>query len=415
MAFNNEYPYVDPNRVNTDWILSKVKEILSEHGKIVDDFNELKDYVMNYFKNLNVDEEISNKLDEMYESGELSDLIVSTFEDLNNRLTHYIKAGDNILFIGDSWTYGGGLEDRATNAFCKQIESRLGVNSYNGGVPSAGFIHRPDGTGENFAMTVERYFNQYGANHFQAVCIMGGHNDVTHMYELQDESYTIQDVYSAAVDLINLINTRFPNAVIIWCGMNMRCRYIHGYYRAMYNQLTKVGVVASSTPLINVSGWQWYLVGNAQYYNNDYSHPNVQGHKIIANAIITGIEGGSCQNSETGTTQFGVSVWRSDYFEPQGEFTIERKDGLVYIHAPSYRILQDFDANTFYSSAFVSQAFRPKNLECKEGFSATTYNPIRWGVNYDGTLLLQFAENMTAGQTFHLGTIVYNMYSRVGE
>ena len=38
-------------------------------------YNELKSYVDNYFENLDVQEEINNKLDEMAESGQLTDII----------------------------------------------------------------------------------------------------------------------------------------------------------------------------------------------------------------------------------------------------------------------------------------------------------------------------------------------------
>ena len=40
-----------------------------------DAFNELNDYVRNYFNNLDVQDEINNKLDEMAESGQLTDII----------------------------------------------------------------------------------------------------------------------------------------------------------------------------------------------------------------------------------------------------------------------------------------------------------------------------------------------------
>lgn len=42
---------------------------------LVEAFNELKNYVDNYFENLDVQEEINNKLDEMAESGQLTDII----------------------------------------------------------------------------------------------------------------------------------------------------------------------------------------------------------------------------------------------------------------------------------------------------------------------------------------------------
>ena len=46
----------------------------------IDKFNSLHDYVMDYFKNLDVQEEINNKLDEMSESGELERIITEYYE-----------------------------------------------------------------------------------------------------------------------------------------------------------------------------------------------------------------------------------------------------------------------------------------------------------------------------------------------
>ena len=82
MAYNYEYPYTDPNRYNSDWLLNKVKELAAEWLQTSEEwkntekeFNELKAYVMNYFDNLDVQEEVSKKLDEMLADGSLLDLI----------------------------------------------------------------------------------------------------------------------------------------------------------------------------------------------------------------------------------------------------------------------------------------------------------------------------------------------------
>lgn len=55
-------------------------------------FIELENYVNNYFKNLDVQEEINNKLDEMAESGELAELI-------NNYINNYIKLTENFVLF----------------------------------------------------------------------------------------------------------------------------------------------------------------------------------------------------------------------------------------------------------------------------------------------------------------------------
>lgn len=77
MAYNYEYPYVDPERYNSDWLINKVKDLEAEwkNSDLINKYNSLYDYVKNYFDNLDVNEEISNKLDAMLESGALTPLL----------------------------------------------------------------------------------------------------------------------------------------------------------------------------------------------------------------------------------------------------------------------------------------------------------------------------------------------------
>lgn len=84
MAYNYEYPYTDPNRYNSDWLLNKVKELAAEWlqtsaewKNTEKEWNELKTYVMNYFANLDLQAEVSKKLDEMLADGTLLDLIAT--------------------------------------------------------------------------------------------------------------------------------------------------------------------------------------------------------------------------------------------------------------------------------------------------------------------------------------------------
>lgn len=82
MAYNYEYPYVDPEKYNDDWLLNKMKELIEAWKKLdkkFDDlmaaFNDLKQYVTNYFDNLDLQEEVDKKLEEMLADGTLQNVI----------------------------------------------------------------------------------------------------------------------------------------------------------------------------------------------------------------------------------------------------------------------------------------------------------------------------------------------------
>lgn len=93
MAFwtRHKIPYVNFHELNEDWIIDKVAEYVEKTDKMEINFDDLKTYVyskineletyMNdYFDNLDIQTEINNKLDEMYESGQLSDIIQQYLE-----------------------------------------------------------------------------------------------------------------------------------------------------------------------------------------------------------------------------------------------------------------------------------------------------------------------------------------------
>lgn len=67
-------------------VIKTTNAIGTQTEELTNAFNELKNYVDNYFTNLDVQEEINNKLDQMAESGELQN-IIGEFLKLNSLLT----------------------------------------------------------------------------------------------------------------------------------------------------------------------------------------------------------------------------------------------------------------------------------------------------------------------------------------
>lgn len=78
-------------------VIADVNSVVSEVDTLTLKFNELKEYVDTYFDNLDVQDEINNKLDEMASDGSLSDII--------NNCASYVSAesGWNVIKVGDSY------------------------------------------------------------------------------------------------------------------------------------------------------------------------------------------------------------------------------------------------------------------------------------------------------------------------
>lgn len=82
MAVFENFPYTDVHQLNLDWIISKVREYLTKVDALEIDFNTLKNYVVSYFDNLDIQEEVNNKLDEMASSGQLAEIIAQYLDTL---------------------------------------------------------------------------------------------------------------------------------------------------------------------------------------------------------------------------------------------------------------------------------------------------------------------------------------------
>ena len=139
------YPYTDFHEMNLDWFLSKFQSLLDDWTGVESDFDDIKDawaimrnWIEHYFDNLNVQDEIDNKLDEMSGDGSLSALInpvvletlppevVTSTSDMTDPAKTYILKSDSHIYqyvngaftdtgvvfgssIGNVWTFYGNI------------------------------------------------------------------------------------------------------------------------------------------------------------------------------------------------------------------------------------------------------------------------------------------------------------------
>ena len=79
MVFDNSLSYYEALSALWKWMQDNLVNVVNNNASVTEHYieltNELKEYVENYFTNLDVQEEINNKLDQMAEDGELADII----------------------------------------------------------------------------------------------------------------------------------------------------------------------------------------------------------------------------------------------------------------------------------------------------------------------------------------------------
>ena len=71
----NKYPYTDFHELNLDWFLSEFKTLQQSFTTLEEAVEAFKNYVMSYLDNLDLQDEVSRKIDQMVASGAFTDLL----------------------------------------------------------------------------------------------------------------------------------------------------------------------------------------------------------------------------------------------------------------------------------------------------------------------------------------------------
>ena len=169
MVFDNSMSYYECLCALTKFLQDDVINVINNNAQqlegLLEGFTELKNYVDNYFDNLDVQEEINNKLDEMAEGGQLAGIIAQFLEAAPVFAYHTIAAagdgayytirtktgaddpdGVNLVAIGDTLV-GVRVQDATANSLQDQIdELREPTKKYIFVGDSYADGYTPDGT-----------------------------------------------------------------------------------------------------------------------------------------------------------------------------------------------------------------------------------------------------------------------------
>ena len=244
-------------------ILSKVNEIIERCGK----YDEVINEVINYLDTL--DDAVIEYLDELKESGYIAE-----------QIKEVVSASRKILFVGDSYTFGSGLANPATESFPELINS-IGISSVRTASAGGGFI----AIGNNG--TFLDLINNFNTNpeSFTDVFILGGIND----------TYQNLDLLGTAIEnTINTAHQKFTNATIHVGYISQTHRLADGgcnYENTMrVKQAYKEHSLGAKCCYINNAEYMLKQIGVLQ---TDGLHPTAVGHRLIANYLISYILGGN--------------------------------------------------------------------------------------------------------------------------
>ena len=282
MAFNN-FPYTNLNEINLDWVINKQKETAVLATKANKTAEDTKAYVEDYFENLDITQEVNDKMDEMYEAGD--------FDDIFQR---YQKLTGDVILISASFgldhPYSGSAEIIPFTTQCKaRIESYNSARKcYTHSIGTKAWHN------DGFLEVIQALENTVTEpNNVSVVMVAGGGNDVsippnTLPSRPEGVEITQAEIAEGMQHFVAYVHQHYPNAVI------------------KFAWLTWLRTFQSWRPFTGVNttiGWMKELCGrngieyclNSEYaYHQYYSdwyladnyHPSTLGSTHIADSII---------------------------------------------------------------------------------------------------------------------------------
>lgn len=267
------------------WLLNFLnKTILPTMHETINSVEELE----NWFNNLDVQEQINNKLDAMVEDGTMAEIInQEIFSDLNTaiqtvstnvtNLTSVVNRNESkpTIFIGDS--YGNDEDEWADIVSGLILDSEENITSsdlYNWCVGGASAVAISGAGNKTYLQIMQENASQVDdPNKIRRIVLVGGYND---RYQNRATNY------GALHTLFNYCRTTYPNAKVYFGCVGWDSNVDHNSIR--HTILTEVLPAYKDTNKfggIYLSGIEYSLHYYKDIWKTDGYHPNTEGEKII--------------------------------------------------------------------------------------------------------------------------------------
>lgn len=345
MGLFEQFPYTNLHELNLDWIIDQIKKISDEGKQLGLKFEELREYVIHYLDNIDIEQDVKDRIDELIEDGTIGDLInQQLLGDINDRLdadeislrkTRILK-DKKVIMIGDSYAMGsGGVDDQGWPYYLELITDCDPVRVAK--MSSGGFIHTAtsgDYQGQTFEDALRTIYTGLSAAQrasIEYIICCGGINDIA--------SATYQEIGAAVTSFCSAAKSLFPNSklyvVPLYSDATFGQKYLNGQgvVKTIANGIKKytglhtvydyaVTHGACSTPYS-----LYWLEGRPDFGSGDTIHPNAYGYAQIGYRLAEFIEGGESIYITPAITASGVA----DDVMTIGGFTATVRGGMVAI------------------------------------------------------------------------------------
>lgn len=297
MSYNYEYPYTDPNRYNSDWLLNAMKKLQEEWNIFVPThevtFGGIWDGTKTYGAYTIVSDNTLNSYisrvvvpagkqitDERYwvqignYNAQISVEVDRAIDEIEERI---IKR--SVIFISDS--YGN-----RTNADGKRIFTIISEylsldNYYFANIGGAAFAHKS--VGYSFIELLKSLENTVeNKNAITDIVVIGGANDT---------GYAYQDTLNAISTFVSYAKQTYANAKITLSHVGLTLDNASMYKRRIDSIKAWQDAVQYGVSYMYNSE---YVLCDTRLVTDDMCHPNADGVNAIAKQVAQGMLSGSC-------------------------------------------------------------------------------------------------------------------------
>ena len=297
---------------------------------------QLKDYVEHYFDNLDVQEEINNKLDVMAGDGTLANIINNViFDGLNDKVDFLYS--DKTLVIGDSYALGSNPNNETLTAWPTIFKNlmQLSVDDFTlVAETGAGFL-RAGNYNHTFLQLLQSKINNItDKDHYKNIIVCGGYND---------NEYTLTNIRNAIITFVNYCYSQFINATVyIGCigyrrevsqsAQTIRRNIAGAVYPAYANN---VSVNLLTRPYVYLNGVENILKTlPVSYMYADNAHPNQAGQNALGQGIFQAFKTGYVDPYSSGA----ITLANSQATSITGNPSFKHCNNQLNIQIPSIEI-----------------------------------------------------------------------------
>lgn len=368
MAYNFEYPNVDYDNYNDDWLINKVKELVQEWTQLQQDwkteqeaFQSLKNYVNSYFDNLSIQNEVNNKLDSMAKSGELSQLINPLFGDISQDIKDLQR---DTIKVNESESVNWNMlsqevRDKLVSGTVPSIGDSDIITPYiaNGAVTTekTDFFSTPDNLFTTYGAEIGKYMNINGTMSSSNETLFSGYIPVTKgvKYYIQNDSSFFGSALFCALYNTDKSFDKTVDCTFQATGLMSYTAEHDGYIRVnatlplMYGWYVGIAVISPYQYIPN----EKYLEVAVQYYKEKSvkkEHTDFISHVgSVVDKKIGGTQGYYINTDKTLASNSDASYSNVFYLEPGSYVTSHPQwfwgsnTAMFLCNSPSYTSLSE--------------------------------------------------------------------------